>query len=819
MADEDVQSLIRLGPFGGIDATSAQEYIKPGFGAAMSNVDPSRYFGGMTNARGRELFVDFSTFGLGDITGFCVLSDIDGSNDNYLIVVATDGTQTGWYDAETATWTPIKINTSTPFAGWQRAVVLFNVVYFDNGYCWSVVSNTKAFLTQYPQPFDAFYGNTVSLGMAASTLIGGLDGATYYYAFTRINVPDTVGRVPPGQHLETSADSDTQNGASLSIVIPPPVQATGLLYCTWAPTGSGVVTVYIGNTGYSAQAAFTSSTTEAQISAALAAQINADVQSGLNTWASASVINFTSPPYDYILSLQALDTDGTYSGGLGNAITWYAAVTPSVGVTVGPTSAAHLSGGKGYYVIITPNASFSGTNPDGSTWKTNIYRESSNQPGFNLVTVAPPAQGTAPYDDQQTDAQIAANAGLTIYRDPPPQIYPDPSGGHGPNMLVPPQASHKGFMLVFTVVSQETSGAGPQKQVWFSNDDRPWEFNATPSQVLLVDDGMVPRYDVTGTVPTPQPYGSYPVAVVSDGGSVALLFGSRSTWILLGDSAADFAVERLFGIGLIGRRAACAGNGMIAWQAPDGPRIFAGGAPQWIGLQVWNLIRYLSWNDREACVVQYQNFTFYFSYPNNGFTLCYFLPLQMWYQLPYAMSEGYSSESDPQTYTAGTGSVNPLGFVLGARAKSTKMDYWAAAENDLTNSQTCTYSSPITSSGSGSYEKIYRYIVLYGPVQARVTATVTLQIDPGLPTGPPPFVFSFDMSGNSTNPEDRQFRKICAISVDQDVTSGNVVTDRGFAAQLTVSFTVPPGAHVPVQVWSAEVWGYVDRHLSIPSAS
>ncbi len=66
---------------------------------------------------------------------------------------------------------------------------------------------------------------------------------------------------------------------------------------------------------------------------------------------------------------------------------------------------------------VTITGTFAGAMPDGATYVTNVYRQSSLNPTWYLLTTL---TSNASYSDNAADATITANAQLIPHRDPPP---------------------------------------------------------------------------------------------------------------------------------------------------------------------------------------------------------------------------------------------------------------------------------------------------------------------------------------------------------------------------------------------------------------
>ncbi|MGH7745819.1 MAG: hypothetical protein ACREQ5_13715, partial [Candidatus Dormibacteria bacterium] len=134
-------------------------------------------------------------------------------------------------------------------------------------------------------------------------------------------------------------------------------------------------------------------------------------------------------------------------------------------VTSGGTTGASISG------------TFSGTNPDGTLYTTNVYRQSTNVPVWTLLTNL---ATNAVYVDNATDTSISSNQILTLNSDPPPVS----SSNRGIIF------NHQERIFCFVEIQNSDTGNQPQTQLWYSTLGTPWQFNELAQQeggqVLLV---------------------------------------------------------------------------------------------------------------------------------------------------------------------------------------------------------------------------------------------------------------------------------------------------------------------------------------------
>ncbi len=441
-------------------------------------------------------------------------------------------------------------------------------------------------------------------------------------------------------------------------------------------------------------------------------------------------------------------------------------------------------------VQIMSSGGFTGTNADGSTYTTNVYRQSLAVPVWYLLTNIA-TNGT--YTDTAADSTIQANAQLTFHRDPPPigsafqNVTPNP-----PAIMI-----HKERTWVFTIVQDADTGGLPQPQLWYSNLGRPWEFDRV-NNVLLVGSSATPNSPGSYT----STYGDEPVWCGSLS-SVGVMLKTRTLWVLYGDDPSTFVVRQIFGalgtrarqsvaFGLMGQTLA------MFWLSEYGVMVFDGSTPLRIDEDVRSIIRSIPFSDRIAAVGMYANLTYYISFPTTGITLGYFTQTNKWFQLPYATSFAYSIPSNPGAYAApgNIGAEVIVNEVTAVRTGTNFIDSWfAGGEGDLGSPQTVTWTSPLTDSGSPGYEKVFTHVVLLAPIQTGM-ATVTLVIDANTIVLPP-----FDLSKGPRN--------ICEVP-----QYGN--QNRGFLNSLSVSYQTIPNAAQPIIIYGVAAYGEIGRTLNLP---
>ena len=441
-------------------------------------------------------------------------------------------------------------------------------------------------------------------------------------------------------------------------------------------------------------------------------------------------------------------------------------------------------------ITLTPQAgyTFIGNNADGTAYTTNIYRQSSNQAGYLFVGNAP---SNAPYVDTQSDAQIIGNAELIVHRDPPPVSETNLGA-----LVI-----HKNRVWTFVTQDNADTLNQPQIQLWYSNVDRPWEFDDTSQVLLMQSDVAVPPsggvYQYNGL------YGNEPRGLGKTG-TVLVAFTIRETWAVYGDDQSTFVQRELFNIGCTSRHSITMAGGGVFWLSEQGPYFFSGAAPSNTGERLRDQIRPLPAppgfgstgipvSAQAQAAGSFANLTWYLSFPTLNQTYGYHTTSQEWLGvLPYAptTTAGIATlASAPVQY----GGVE-YGLVIAARASG--LDYWFADPSfDLGFPQSWSWVGPISDSQQPASEKQYRWLSLQVPPGTQGSAAVTLTVD-----GQDPYSWTIPDLSLYT-------RHMTSLGFD----GGNI---RGFSASLAVSLQGLAG-QPPPNLYRVVCWGQVpaDRFL------
>jgi len=433
----------------------------------------------------------------------------------------------------------------------------------------------------------------------------------------------------------------------------------------------------------------------------------------------------------------------------------------------------------------------SGTTAEGFTYKTAIYRMSSNVPVWYQVAIV---DGSV-YIDDASDQSISGNPQMSFAGQQPPTGTGTP-GPSGAPVQLNPIAAYQDRMWVMAQINDSNTNGVPQTQVWYSNVGQPWNFDAV-NQVLLLDDQQTSPL-LTGDGTSDLPYGLVPYALVPLGG-ILMCFLSSQTWFINGSNETTYQPLQLFpDIGIAGPLAWATGGGMVAWLSSNGAGMWTydGGSLTYISQDIYNSLQLIPPDEWQSCSATYADEQFFFSFPTQNITYRFYLPTKEWTMLPYA-SPSFASATQVGSFPV-SGDSFKLNQVIAARNNSFYLDAWLAGkENDLGQGIAVSWQSPYSDSGQPWMQKDYRWIGLSAPPQPGVKVTLALKVDYN---NVPSISHTFDLSSGFTT----QF-----FPIAQD-------TANGYTCALQVTFTTPQGATQPVEVWSAFVGGTLKRGWTIP---
>lgn len=451
-------------------------------------------------------------------------------------------------------------------------------------------------------------------------------------------------------------------------------------------------------------------------------------------------------------------------------------------------------------ITVTPTGGFvfTGTNADGTTFTTNLYRQSTLQAGYLLVTNL---TTNSAYNDTASDQSLLQNAALEVSRDPPP------CSATNLGWL----AINKSRIWVWVIVNNANTNDVSEPQLWYSNLGRTWEFDQI-SQVLLLQSDVISGS--TGNTSYFDDYANQP-AGLGKAGTILLAFTHRQTWGVYGDAPSDFLQRELFNIGCIAPYSITSVIGGVYWLSENGVYFFDGSSPSYNAAKITNYLRpipgYAGLPSSPGISVatqimacgSFRNLTYYLHFPTLQQSIGYNSVTGEWTGvLPYAPVTPSAICTVPANPASTTGFEwdEVLAARTAAGGVTSAVDwYFSDPSLDLGLPQACTWTGACSSAPETSFEKQYRFLTTTGPIQ-KGAAVVTLVVDPG--SGDPLKTVEWTIPDLSTTP-----RQIKSLGYEGG-------TLRGFMAQLTVELQGVEGQPAP-QLWDVSVWGIVppDRNL------
>jgi hypothetical protein len=819
VASESLVELLRLGPFVGMDLTTAELYVKPDMAVESLNVNTTISTGALCAERGRTQLFDVTghSFGGSSLDSIVNVTPAMGSfNHPGALFQGPPGspTLTGYYDYYSNT-----ITTVTNGLPYTQAVQFGQVIYTNGGQRFFVTAdNTKLYQWQYP----AFQYVTPALTTpppsraptpTGSVTVDILRAQDLLYFHGSITVGDQLRTIVDGNTIITNVDSPNPLGqddsAGFDVLAAhivydinryyqdpanPGYTMTNKVFASIQPfltpgTSQIIITsIFEGVTGNSRTLSVTSS-------AGATEGYTTNEPTLMQGFAFTGSTGFITPgTYFYVFTRITTMPDGSTSE---------TSVYPDdfasplvVNVTYGQNN---ITGFR------CPN--FSGTNSDGTTFTTNVYRESSNQAGFFFVGNAP--SSSLEFIDTFSDLQIQGNAQLIEHRDQPPVINANGSSNQG--FL----AVHAGRLWVFVVEDGPVTGTPPQPQtqLWYSTYARPWEFDAV-NQVLLLDAGVVVHPENSSGQPTPvygNPVGNLP-AGLCEVGTELIALKLRETWSIWGDGSTGnpFSAKVIFPYGCMAPLSVLGVTGMMFWFNESGDlMMFDGSAPQNISEQIRGAIRFSSVNtgltsfDLVNACLSYSGQILYLSFPTKGFTYSYSVPGKQWLsKLPYSpySAQGVATTVSNPFYPAGTNQNEVLAV---RKDHPTSVDQWFTNPNgDLSNTyQTFSWKSTHTDSGKPEWRKWYQFVRVTAPKQFG-TVNIVLTMDNG-DDPQETFSVSLDLDGTQASKTGKFL--------------GNQGKAVGFLAQVTVTVMSTPGQPAPI-IWAIQLFGGLnDRPMHVPT--
>lgn len=813
-SSEELQELIKLGPFIGLDETTAELYTAPGHALVASNINTQMVKGALCAERGRTEIFDAAAFSFaGDHIVFIniVYPCVGAQNKPGVLFQGLNSVGvllTGYYDYTTGTFTNI-----TNARQFTQAQQFKQVVYTNGGQRFLVgTDNTKFYSWQYPANgisqnvvvhwtyaiATTGFSGAIQTGDVLTTSINTGSGVqnisytvkdtdkdfailslsvatavnTYYFSGGGAADPNKV-TASPFVNFDTAADPGSAS----------PIAAQGVFFSSNARGN-------IGNT-------FTI-TVSMSAGAKEGYQTTGPTALGFFYGANVNVGNILGGTYFYIFTQTTTLPDGTVSETSAFPAHYAAPLEVLIGAaTYGSNSAVTFTDSHG-----PPTYHWTGTNADGTTYTTNIYRASTNQAVFQYTLIGNQATNFSDFVDTQSDAQIAGNAVLTVHRDEPPFVTGSSFVSNLGFLCV-----HRNRLWALVVQDNNLTNNQAQVQLWYSNFDRAWEFNDVDQVMLLQSDVVVtpaaggPNYSDT--------YGNMPRGLV-EVGTTLIAFMHRMTWVVWGDDPPGgtnpFIQKPIFTYGACSQTGIQSVLGGAFFLSESGDLYFYdGSAPQYNSEDIRGAIKVTSLNpglnadDIATACLSYTNRVLYVSFPAKQITYGFDTISNAWVsKLPYAPAGSFGVYSTPSNRSSFGGPG--LNEVIAVRyGLPTVVDWMFSDPNsDVGSFMEFSWTTPHTDSGKPDYQKWYSKVRMIAPKQPG-TATVSLTVDNG-ETPQQTFSCTFDLNQPQI--------------LNTQVLQGHVEKAIGYIAQVTLTVQGVAGQPSPV-IWGVGIYGSLNQRLTI----
>ncbi len=901
-SEEGLQELISVKPFLGLDQSTNELLMKPGFALDSNNVNTSIIRGAMLPERGRTELFDASSL----VSSITILYPVVGPDNAPGVLFqgpgVLSGLVTGYYDYTTATIT--NITNANPFT---QAVQFLNVVYTNGGQRFFVGQSnsggpgtaTQMFSWQYPAP-AVTYRELTSPGVPNPTRDGisilwlyaiailGFNGSIQQGDVLTItmtipsdgtfSIAYTVGMGAIGpddtfEHLSANIASNinkyftTGAGAAYANKLTATPYTNFDIAANPAPVGTvnpaNAIGVLLssnaeGNIGatYTIATSMSAGSTEGFYLPQQPLAVTQFPTSGLffretgsHTGDTPVVVgNMLGGYYFYLftrvttmpdLSVSetspVLDAQATsfqsyppvYNGNFFPAAYDDPLQVTVGGATYGSNSSVSFLNGN----TALTSYQWTGTNADGSTFTTNIYRASSLQAQFQYqlvgnVNSANTTPNAVRFTDTFSDLEISGNATLVLHRDPPPFVAPVRTIDHLQTYNLGFMAIHQNRIFALVAVNTPITATKnglqyiyqqPQIQLWWSNLARGWEFDLVGQVTLLNADvvsDILNQSELVGGVSYPGPdydsaYGNMPKALCEVGTELMSVM-KRENWVTWGDGTTQnpyISKKAVNYGGLAGSTGVLGVRGGMYFVTESGDVYwYDGSTPQDRDQDIKAAIKLNSLgagvvsSDLAQSCLSFWNDTLYWSFPAKGYTFSYDTTSNTWMsKLPYSPASRYAiatSPWNPSTFVSGIPNE-----VLASRSSAPAVvDQWFSntGGDAGTNYQLASWTTPHMDSGHDDWTKWYALVRVKAPKQQGIV-TVSITIDNG-DEPQQTFSRSFDLSGSQKSLT-KKF-----VGVTQKII--------GYYARMTISIQSIPGQPVPL-VWGVSVYGSLNSRLRI----
>lgn len=178
-ARDQLKALIQLGPFKGVDTTSAGPRVGKGYAQSAPGANPHRVPGALAAERGR-INLTTLTKGPTGAVGTCIVPYNQNYTDEQIVAVIQNPTTTGreMFDPAAATETTLNYGAGADTTAFNQAVQFGQVLYDNAGRQYSSLNPANTYDWHYAAPPAGFTATAAGAGALAV--------ATYSYAFTRV---------------------------------------------------------------------------------------------------------------------------------------------------------------------------------------------------------------------------------------------------------------------------------------------------------------------------------------------------------------------------------------------------------------------------------------------------------------------------------------------------------------------------------------------------------------------------------------------------------------------------------------------------------
>lgn len=434
---------------------------------------------------------------------------------------------------------------------------------------------------------------------------------------------------------------------------------------------------------------------------------------------------------------------------------------------------------------------FAGSTDDGYPFTTQVFRYSTNSPAwFFLVEL----DTNSPYTDTATDASIAGNQQIIPNQDPP---------ATGPGQGQNPIEAHQNRLWVMSIQNTANTNHLPQTQVWYSRTGEPWSFDLI-NQALLDEDEQT-TLKATSPGNTGVPFGDVPTALSALGSSL-MVWRRQTTSLVYGVDESTYQSLKIFAdLGCIAPLSVVKANGLTWWLSAQGFYSFDGSNVQWISKPIYNLLQSLGPAVQQEAIGSYKDLTVMWSFPSSNLTLRYYIPTQAWDTKPYCSPAMTFQTALPSDQTNTPLSMNQI---AAARPSSFWIDFWEAGDTDIGNAITLNFKSQESDTDAGQWEKIYKNVMIEAPLQAGVTADLSIIINGSL-------YYKWSAIDLSSGQPTKIFNVPNSQGPNAQFPLG--ASNHGYTCQLAITLYNVANATGPAIIYRAKVGGTVSRAWTVRS--